>query len=92
MKVLDLIGNEILTGDLLAVKPEPILGVVTAVETGDIVRGVSLSGPKPEGQQIQPHIIVRVEMAFPMPILPNGQVAGVFKIQKPVAEKPKVTE
>lgn len=83
MKVLDLVGNEIATGDLLVIRPDHVVAQVISVESSDIVRGVSLSGPKPEGQQIQPHIVLRVEMSSVQAILPNGMVPGVIKVQRP---------
>lgn len=83
MKVIDLLGNELSAGDVVAIKPDHVVAVIAAVETGDIVRGVSLAGPKPEGQQIQPHILLRVEMSSVQAILPNGLVPGVLKVQKP---------
>lgn len=87
MKVLDLVGNEIVPGDLLVIRPDHVVAQVMSVETGEIVRGVSLAGPKPEGQQIQPHILLRVEMSSIQAILPNGMVPGVIKVQKPQPEK-----
>lgn len=87
MKPIDLLGNEISAGDVLVIRPDHVVAVVTAVETGDIVRGVSLAGPKPEGQQIQPHIVLRVEMSTIQGILLNGLVPGVIKVQKPELQK-----
>jgi hypothetical protein len=86
MKPIDLLGNEIIAGDVLVIRPDHVVAVVTAVETGDIVRGLSISGPKPEGQAIQPHIVLRVEMSSVQAILPNGLVPGVIKVQKPEAK------
>jgi len=83
MKPIDLLGNSIEAGDVVVIKPDHVVAVVAAVETGDIVRGLSISGPKPEGQQIQPHIVLRVEMSTVQAILPNGLVPGVIKVQKP---------
>lgn len=87
MKVLDLVGNEITAGDLLVIRPDHVVAQVISVESGEIVRGVSLSGPKPEGQQIQPHIVLRVEMSSMQAILPNGLVPGVIKVQRPEPQK-----
>lgn len=86
MKVTDLIGNEISTGDLVSVSLPHVVAVVAAVETGEIVRGVTLAGDKPAGQQIQPHIVLKMEMTSVQAILPGGQVP-VLKIQKPEAAK-----
>ena len=86
MKPIDLLGNEISPGDVLVIRPDHVVAVVAAVETGDIVRGVSLSGPKPEAQQIQPHIVLRVEMSTIQGIMSNGLVPGVIKVQKPEAK------
>lgn len=83
MKPQDLLGNELSTGDVIVIRPDHVVAVITAIETGDIVRGVSLAGPKPEGQQIQPHIVLRVEMSTVQGIMPNGLVPGVIKVQKP---------
>jgi hypothetical protein len=83
MKPIDLLGNELVAGDVVVIKPDHVVAVVTAVETGDIVRGLSIAGPKPEGQQIQPHIVLRVEMSSMQGIMPNGLVPGVIKVQKP---------
>lgn len=91
MKVTDLIGNEIQAGDLVVIKPDHVVAQVLSVETGAIARGVSLAGPKPEAQQIQPHLVLQMEMTSVQAILPNGQVPGVLKVQKPVAEKPLVS-
>jgi hypothetical protein len=86
MKVIDLIGNELVAGDLVTLDLPHVVAIIAAVETGDIVRGVSIAGPKPEGQQIQPHIVLRVEMSSVQAILPNGLVPGVIKVQKPEAK------
>ena len=85
MKVVDLIGNEISAGDLVTIKPDHVVAQVLSVETGEIVRGLSLTGPKPEAQQVQPHLILRMEMTSVQAILPNGQVPGVLKVQKPAS-------
>jgi hypothetical protein len=85
MKVTDLLGSEIGVGDLVSIKQDHLVGVVAAVETGDIVRGLSLVGPKPEAHQIQPHIVVRIEMTGVQAIMPNGSVP-VLKIAKPSTE------
>lgn len=89
MIVMDILGNQLVTGDVVVIKPDHVVAVITAVDTGEIVRGVSLAGPKPEGQAIQPHIVLRVEMSTVQGIMPNGLVPGVIKVQKPEAT-PKV--
>ncbi len=86
MKVLDLVGNEIAAGDLLVIRLDHVVAQVMSVETGDIVRGLTLVGPQPQAQQIQPHIVLRVEMSSVQAILPNGLVPGVIKVQKPSTE------
>ena len=83
MKALDLVGNELTTGDLVVIRPDHVVAQIMSVETGAIARGVSLAGPKPEAQQIQPHIVLRVEMSSVQAILPNGMVPGVIKVQRP---------
>ena len=87
MTVVDLVGNELKVNDLLVIKPDHVIAQIVAIESGDIVRGVSLAGPKPEGQQIQPHIVLRVEMSTVQGIMPNGLVPGVIKVQKPEPQK-----
>lgn len=88
MRVLDPIGNELIAGDAISVKLDHAIGIILKVDTGEIVKGLVLDG-KPAGQQLSPHIIVKVEMTVPvliqtMPGAPVGQVPGVLKIAKPI--------
>lgn len=78
MKITDMIGNEISTGDLLVVKPDHVIAQVVSVETGLLAR--------PQGQQVQPHLIWKIEMSGVSVLLPSGQVPGVIKAQKPGTE------
>ena len=87
MKVTDLLGNELKKEDLVAIRPDHVIAQVLSIEDGQIVRGLSLEGPKPAGQQIQPHILLKVEMSSVQAILPNGVVPGVIKVQKPEQAK-----
>jgi hypothetical protein len=47
MKVTDMIGNEISTGDLLVVKPDHVIAQVVSVETGTPGSPARTTGPTP---------------------------------------------
>ena len=89
MKILDPIGNELQTSDAVIIDLPQVIGVIQKVDTGEIARGIVLDGGKPAGQQMPPHIIVKVELTVPiliqtLPGSPVGQVPGVLKVAKPV--------
>lgn len=91
MKVIDPIGNELLTGDPVIVDLPQVVGVIQKVDAGEIARGIVLNDGKPAGQQTPPHVIIHVQMTVPvliqtLPGAPVGQVPGVVKIAKPAKD------
>jgi len=87
MKIVDLVGNPLEVGDLVVLKVEQIVGQIIKIETGEIARGVSLSGPQPQGELPPPMVIVGVQMTSTAIPLPNGQCLGLVKVVKPEKEK-----
>ena len=88
MKVLDAIGNELSELDGVSVAMQHVVGQIVKIESGEIARGILLDGGKPAGQQLPPHIIVKIDLTKPeliQMVAPGvGQVPGVLKVQKPV--------
>lgn len=87
MKLLDQIGNELKQGDPVEVDLPFVVGELVRIEDGSIARGILTGDGKPAGQQMPPHVIVKVELTIPlliqtMPGAPVGQVP-VLKIAKP---------
>jgi hypothetical protein len=89
MKVLDAIGNELSELDGVSVAMQHVVGQIVKIESGEIARGILLDGGKPAGQQLPPHIIVKIDLTKPELIQmvgPGvGQVSGVLKVQKPAS-------
>ena len=90
MKVLDTIGNELAELDGVNIALPLVTGTIVKIESGEIARGIVLDG-KPAGQQLPPHIIVKIDITKPELIHmvgPGiGQVPGVVKIAKPEERK-----
>ena len=92
MKILDAIGNELSSGDAVAVKLDHVIGVIQKIDTGAIARGVILDGSKPAGEVLPPHIVIRIEATQAMLVQapqgsPVGQVPAVVKVAKPEPQK-----
>ena len=83
MKLVDLLGNEIVQGDVVSLKLDTIVGQVVKVETGAIAQGLSLDGPKPTGQEQPPHIVVQVAVTTAVGANPNGVLSGILKVARP---------
>ena len=91
MKVLDFIGNELVAGDAVTVKQDHVIGVIQKIEDGNIARGI-ITGDKPAGEVLPPHIVIRIEATQAILIQapqgsPVGQVPGIVKVAKPEAGK-----
>ena len=91
MKVLAFIGNELVAGDAVTVKQDHVIGVIQKIEDGSIARGI-ITGDKPAGEVLPPHIVIRIEATQAILIQapqgsPVGQVPGVVKVAKPEAGK-----
>ncbi len=87
MKVLDFLGNELLTGDAVSIKLDHVIGVIQKIDSGEIARGLVLDG-QPKGEVLPPHIVIQIQATQAMliqapPGSPVGQVPSVVKIQKP---------
>jgi hypothetical protein len=87
MKITDLLGNVLEAGNLVSVKQEHIVGVVTRVEDGTIAKGLSVSG-QPKGAETPAHILLKVEFTTIVPAI--GGVVNVLKLAAPKEEKPLV--
>ena len=90
MRILDSIGNELQELDGVVIDLPHVVGTIVKIDTGEIARGIVMDG-KPAGQQLPPHLIVRIDLTKPeliQIVAPGiGQVPGVVKVQKP--EQPK---
>lgn len=83
MKLIDLIGNELNVSDLVVIKPDHVVAQIVSIESGEIAKGISLAGPKPEAQVTLPHLILKIEMSSVSMALPSGQVPNVIKVSTP---------
>jgi hypothetical protein len=84
MKVVDLLGNTIEVGNVVAVKSEHLVGVVIKAEDGIIAKGLSVSG-QPRGEVMPQHIVVKIELTTVVPAI--GGVVNVLKIAAPDDKK-----
>ena len=87
MRVLDLIGNELSTGDSVVVSLDHVIGVIQKIDSGEIARGI-ITDSKPTGQVLPPHVVIQIQATQAMLIQapqgsPVGQIPGVVKIAKP---------
>jgi hypothetical protein len=89
MKVLDAIGGELNELDGVVIDLPLVVGQIVKIESGEIARGILLDGGKPAGQQLPPHMIVKIDLTKPeliQMIAPGvGQVPGVLKVVKPAS-------
>lgn len=86
MTIRDLVGNPLEVGDLVVLKTELVVGQIVKIESGEIARGVSISG-QPQGELPPPMVVVSVQMSTAAVPLPNGQCMGLVKATKPEKEK-----
>jgi hypothetical protein len=84
MKIVDLIGNELLLGDLVAIKQDHVVGQVVKVESGEIARGLVLDG-QPKGEVQPPHVVVQIQLTSVAGVAPTGQCPTLLKVQKPAS-------
>ncbi len=89
MKIVDLVNNSLELGDLVVLKTELVVGQIVKIESGEIARGVSISG-QPQGELSPPMVIVGIQMTSTAIPLPNGQCMGLVKVVKPEKEKPVI--
>lgn len=82
MKLTDFVGNDLVDGDIVTLKPDHVVGQIIKVETGNIVKGLSLEG-RPSGQEQPPHILIQIQMTSAMIAGADGKIAGVIKVAKP---------
>ena len=87
MKVIDFLGNELTAGDACVIDMAHVIGVIQKIEDGNIARGI-ITGDKPAGEVLPPHIVIRIEATQAILIQapqgsPVGQVPGVVKVAKP---------
>lgn len=88
MRLIDSIGNELVSGDAVSVRPDFVVGQIVHVEDGSIVRGFVTGDGKPAGQT-QPHVVIKIEQTMVIglnPAAPVGQVP-VLKVAKPEASQ-----
>lgn len=83
MKLTDALGNELNRGDLVTLKIDQIVGVISEVDSGEIARGVSIAGTQPKGEVHLPVIVVQIQLTTGLQGPPNGVFQNLLKIAKP---------
>jgi len=92
MKVVDLIGNTLESGDTVVVSLDHVIGVIGKIDDGAIAQGIITGDGKPAGTTLPPHIVIQIQATQALliqapPNAPVGQVPGVVKVQKPEEKK-----
>jgi hypothetical protein len=84
MKIVDLLGNILEIGSVVNIKSDFVVGVITRIEDGSIVKGLSVSG-SPKGVENPACILVKVELQTIVPAI--GGVVNVLKLAAPDEKK-----
>lgn len=81
----DALGNELQRGDVVSLRLDHIIGVITELDSGQIARGVSLVGPQPQGQLRPATIVIRVETTTAF-VSADGSFGNLVKVHKPTQQ------
>jgi hypothetical protein len=89
MILKDFLGSELNKGDLVVIQSGFIVGQIVEANSGEIARGVPLSG-QPQGEVRPPMLAITVQMSSVVVAGPDGKFINLVKVEKPAQATNKI--